>query len=139
MQPRFKDKKMYTIMIIAVLLFGLWMGIYLSLPAKSGYSYAQWRTELNEVYKPMLKNNWYGLKNPLWWKAYTNEYTATFVVAIEAFLGCFLLYILYFAGNYIHGKEFGTAKFANPKEVNKILRDNGEQKDKLYIEKIKRG
>lgn len=138
MQPRFKDTKVYAAMIITVLLLGLWLGMFLSLPAKKGYNYSQWHAELEEIYIPMLKRNWYGIKNPLWWKEYTNDYTMRFVLGIEGITVCVVLYILYFAGNYIHGKEFGTAKFANPYKVNKALRDKDAPREKLHVEKIRR-
>lgn len=138
MQPNFKDKKVYAAIIIIMLVFGVWLGILLSLPAKKGYTIIQWQTELKAVYMPMLKSNWYGLKNPLWWKKYMNEYTMRFIFGIESLIACVLLYLLYFAGNYIHDKECGTAKFADPYKVNEALRDKDTPPDKLHIEIIKR-
>lgn len=133
MQPRFKTKSTY-IFYTLIFILGAYTGIILSLAAKPGYDFIKWRTELDNVYIPMLKANLYGLKNPLWFISYVNKFTIRFVVIIELVIIGVMLYATY--GNFIHGKEFGTSKWANPAAINNELKDRNTPKDKIYKETI---
>lgn len=138
MQPQYNRTKTNIIMTVILFIAGLWIGMFLSLPAQKGYTYIEWQKDLEEIYKPMLKENIYGITNPLWWKPYVNEYTARFIVITEMLIMAVLTYCIYFAGNYIHGKEFGTAKYENPFKVSAALRSKNTPEEKIYKEKIKR-
>lgn len=135
MQPQYDRRKYNIIMTVIVMLIGLYAGICLSLPAKPGYSYVEWKRDYDTIYRPMMKKN--AITHPLWWKRYVNEYTVRSVVYVETVLIMVLMYCLYFTGNYIHGKEFGTAKYADPVRVSKMLRCKNP-KDYIYREKVKR-
>ena len=110
--------------------------MFLSLAANPGYDFMTWRNELTDKYIPLLKANLYGLKNPLWFKPYINSYTMRFVVSAEIVTVIFIIYIVYFMGDYIHKKEFGTSKWANPVDVCNELRDKHPPKNKIYIETV---
>lgn len=134
MLPQYRTKTNLIITVI-VLLAGLYAGICLSLPAKPGYSYVEWKRDYDTIYSPMIKEN--TLRHPLWWRSHVNEYTVQTIMFVETILLIVLMYSLYFAGNYIHGKEFGTAKYANPYMVRKMLRCR-HPKEHIYEEKIER-
>ena len=55
------------------------------------------------------------------WVNYYNQYTFIFIGAYLFIYGVIVLYYLAGQGNFMHGKEMGTAKFADPKSINKIL------------------
>lgn len=136
MQPRFHDKKQQIIFFTILIMFAAWLGMFLSLAATPGYDLVEWRNELTTKYVPMLKENLYGLKNPLWFKPYINDYTMRFIVSIEIITITFIIYVWYFMGDYIHKKEFGTSKWANPAEVSKSLRAKKLKKNKIHVEYI---
>ena len=134
MQPKHKNTVLKIIGITLAILFSLWLGLFLSLPAKPGYILADWMREMDSVYLPLLKESWFGFKNPFWWSPYMNQYTSTAVV-LAGFGGAMgiLLFISY-QKNYIAGKEFGTARYADPKAVSRQLMD--QTKTNLWKESI---
>lgn len=138
MQPDFKSKKIMLVMKVILMLLSVWGGMFCSLGAKPGYFFPDWNREMRQVYLPLLKEYYYGFKNPFWWISYTNAYTARGILIGFLLGGFFLLYIYTMEGNFIHGKENGTAKYANPYKVNQVLRDKETPADKLHIEKVKR-
>ncbi len=89
---------------------------------------------MDSVYLPLLKESWFGFKHPFWWSPYINQYTGTAVV-LAGFGGAMgiLLFISY-QKNYIAGKEFGTARYADPKTVSRQLMDY--TKEKIWRETI---
>lgn len=89
---------------------------------------------MDSVYLPLLKESWFGFKHPFWWSPYINQYTSTAVV-LAGFGGAMgiLLFISY-QRNYIAGKEFGTARYADPKAVSRQLMDH--TKTNLWRETI---
>ena len=67
---------------------------------------------------------------------FANYYNSNTVKAVAIALGIYAMAIvMYYTSqrNYMPGKEFGTARFENPKQVNKILAD----KDAAVIEEYK--
>ena len=135
MLPQYGRRKTNIIITLIVLLAGLYAGICLSLPAKPGYSYAEWKRDYDSVYRPMMTKNTF--KDPLWWRKHVNQYTLRTVLTVETILLMVLMYCLYFAGNYIHGKEFGTARFEDPRKVSRKLRCRHPE-GHIYSEKVKR-
>lgn len=133
-QPKHRNTALKITGISLVLLFSLWLGLFLSLPAKPGYILADWMREMDSVYLPLLEEYWFGFRNPFWWTPYINEYTST-AVMLAGFGGAMgiLLFISY-QKNYIAGKEFGTARYADPKAVSRKLMDT--KKEKLWRETI---
>lgn len=136
MQPRFYEKKQRIIFCALLIIFAAWGGMFLSLAAKPGYDYMHWRSDLTDIYVPLLKENLYGLKNPLWFKQYINGYTMRFIFLTETVTVISILYVIYFQGDYIHKKEFGTSKWANPYAVCKALRDKNVSENKIYKETV---
>lgn len=136
MYPDFRNKKIMLIFKVLLMLIATWGGMFCSLGAGKGYIITDWLAEMQQKYIPLLKENYYGLKNPFWWQPYLNEYTAKGIV-IGLFIGCFILiYIYAMSGNYIHGREFGGAKYANPQNVNNQLSDKHTPKDKIHREMV---
>ena len=66
---------------------------------------------------------------------FANYYNSNTVKAVAIALGIYAMAIvMYYTSqrNYMPGKEFGTARFENPKQVNKILADKDTDLYKLY-------
>lgn len=119
----FKSKlKWYIVGFIIVAYFS----IIISCGAGHGYSYKEWYERMSMI-MPILEENLYGLKNPLWFTKYT---TPSF--AVYSMFYCVLAYtlgiLMYYTSkrNYIAGKEFGTAKYADISYINKRLAENDE-------------
>ena len=135
MQPRQKNYKAQAILYSMVMLFCVWAGMFGSLAAKPGYILYTWYQELERVYLPLLEENLYGFKNPVWWTAYLNQYSG--IGAVIGFTtGLLAVLLMCSQRNYIAGKEFGTARYANPLTVTKELADKSKKylhKEILYV------
>ena len=62
------------------------------------------------------------------------------VKAVAIALGIYAMAIvMYYTSqrNYMPGKEFGTARFENPKQVNKILEDKDENFNRILSQNVK--
>lgn len=68
---------------------------------------------------------------------YYKETTLKAVVAALAVYGTALLVCLTSQRNFMPGKEYGTAKFASPKSVNKILADKDETFNRILSQNVK--
>lgn len=136
MYPSFKSKKATFIFRSVIMLACAWIGMFLSLPAKHGYLLTDWMRDMQNIYIPLLKENMYGFRNPIWWLDYINEYTGkTVLMGILAGI-LILMHEATLHRNYIAGKEFGNADYKNPKEVNKLLSDKKTPLDKIHREVI---
>ena len=65
---------------------------------------------------------------------FANYYNSNTVKAVAIALGIYAMAIvMYYTSqrNYMPGKEFGTARFENPKQVNKILADKDRKSTRL--------
>lgn len=73
--------------------------------------------------------------NPL--HNYFNEYTLNAVVI--ALVVYAIVIIMYYTSqrNYMPGKEYGTAKFANVEQVNKILKDEDESYNRILSQNVR--
>ncbi len=70
---------------------------------------------------------------------FANYYNSNTVKAVAIALGIYAMAIvMYYTSqrNYMPGKEFGTARFENPKQVNKILADKDENKHSMKLSRI---
>ena len=71
---------------------------------------------------------------------FANYYNSNTVKAVAIALGIYAMAIvMYYTSqrNYMPGKEFGTAKFENPKQVNKILADKDENFNRILSQNVK--
>ena len=71
---------------------------------------------------------------------YGNYYNSNTVKAVAIALGIYAMAIvMYYTSqrNYMPGKEFGTARFENPKQVNKILADKDENFNRILSQNVK--
>jgi len=68
---------------------------------------------------------------------YFNEYTLNAVVI--ALVVYAIVIIMYYTSqrNYMPGKEYGTAKFANVEQVNKILKDEDESYNRILSQNVR--
>lgn len=73
--------------------------------------------------------------NPL--KDYFNDYT--FRMIGYSLIAYFIIVIMYYTSqrNYMPGKEFGTSKLANVKQVNAILADKEEQNNRILSQNVR--
>ena len=68
---------------------------------------------------------------------YFNQYTVKTVAIV---LGIYAMaIIMYYTSqrNMMPGKEFGTARFENPKQVNKILMDKNENFNRILSQNVR--
>ena len=71
---------------------------------------------------------------------FANYYNESTVKAIAIVIGVYAIAVLmYYTSqrNYMPGKEFGTARFENPKQVNKILKDKDENFNRILSQNVK--
>ena len=71
---------------------------------------------------------------------FANYYNSNTVKAVAIALGIYAMAIvMYYTSqrNYMPGKEFGTARFENPKQVNKILADKDENFNRILSQNVK--
>ena len=71
---------------------------------------------------------------------FANYYNSNTVQAVAIALGIYAMAIvMYYTSqrNYMPGKEFGTARFENPKQVNKILADKDENFNRILSQNVK--
>ena len=71
---------------------------------------------------------------------YRSKYDMNTVKAVAIALGIYAMAIvMYYTSqrNYMPGKEFGTARFENPKQVNKILADKDENFNRILSQNVK--
>ena len=68
---------------------------------------------------------------------YVNEFTVKFVGA--AIVVFWMIMIMYYTSqrNYMPGKEFGTAKLADVKQVNQILADEDDGKNRILSQNVR--
>ena len=96
---------------------------------------------LSACYKPEMDFNYFmerlnivtGKPFADYWNAYSPKAIvgAVFVYAVG------MLMYLTSRRNYMPGKEFGTAVFANPKQVNKDLADKEEGRNRILSQNIR--
>ena len=73
-------------------------------------------------------------------KPFANYYNENTIKMIAIAIGVYgMAIIMYYTSqrNYMPGKEFGTAKFENPKQVNKILEDKDENFNRILSQNVK--
>ena len=70
-------------------------------------------------------------------KNYFNENTVKTVAIVVGIYAMAVLMYYTSQRNYMPGKEFGTARFENPKQVNKILADKDENFNRILSQNVK--
>ena len=68
---------------------------------------------------------------------YFNAYTLGAIVVVLITYGVVVLMYYTSIRNYMFGKEYGSAKFANPKEVNEKLKDKNENRNKIISQNVR--
>ena len=71
---------------------------------------------------------------------FANYYNSNTVNAVAIALCIYAMaIIMYYTSqrNYMPGKEYGTARFENPKQVNKILADKDENFNRILSQNVK--
>lgn len=106
--------------IIPFIIFGLFICVFGYYCAGAMYPNAT----IFDWYNNLMNNVIHNL-----WVNYYNQYTIKTILVLLFVYSLFVLY--YFAGqkNYMFGKEMGTAKFADPKSINKVLSNKNFSED----------
>lgn len=96
---------------------------------------------LSACYKPGMEFNYFMERlNIVTGKPFANYWN---VYSLKAIVGAVFVYaigmLMYLTSrrNYMPGKEFGTAVFANPKQVNKDLADKEEGRNRILSQNIR--
>ena len=134
MPLRRDDKKIKSAFYIFFNLLSEWAGMFLSLPCQKGYDFNKWYRDLNAIYLPILRNNWYGFKNPIWWLKYINEFTLKGCIFAEMVAIIVTMMLIANDRQYITGREYGTARFATPAEICKRLKSKKTPEKYIYKE-----
>lgn len=75
------------------------------------------------------------LRTPL--PIHITEKTGTCLLSSSLIWLIAFLYYVNSLGNYMHGQEYGTARFAYPKEINKVLADKNPKMNKILSEHLR--
>ena len=68
---------------------------------------------------------------------YYNEGTVKAVVAALAIYAVAMLLYYTSQRNFMPGKEYGTARLASPKEINKVLADKNDDKNRIFSQNVR--
>lgn len=68
---------------------------------------------------------------------YFNAYTVKAILFVEIAYALVLLMYYTSRRNYMMGKEYGTAQFANPKSVNEKIKDKNEDRNKIVSQNVR--
>ncbi|HHX55721.1 MAG TPA: hypothetical protein GX705_05170, partial [Clostridiales bacterium] len=71
---------------------------------------------------------------------FANYYNGYTLKAIAIAMGIYVMaFVMYYTSqrNYMPGKEFGTARFENPKQVNKVLMDKDENFNRILSQNVR--
>ena len=68
---------------------------------------------------------------------YFNAYTLGAIVVVLITYGVVILMYYTSIRNYMFGKEYGSAQFANPKEVNEKIKDKNENRNKIISQNVR--
>lgn len=94
---------------IFLLIVSLVFGYYLAAGMEPGFYIYDWLDKMQNVV----------FQNPF--RVYWNQYSLLCIFVAFLFYSCAGLYYLTTAKNYMKGQEFGTAKYGEPKKLNKEL------------------
>lgn len=135
MQPKKKSKFVLIFYLFIMLAIG-YFSMLASLAAGKGKVFATWYEDFNTRILPVFKQSGYGITAPLWFRPYLNEYTGKFIVYGLLIASLIILMFWLDRRNYIAGKEFGTARYANPRALTKILA-SPDNEENLHTELLK--
>lgn len=112
------------VFIILGLLFSGFLGYLLGGAWHEGIQFAEFSESISRV-----------LENPL--GNYYNQYTIKFIVITT--VTYLLVLVMYYTSKrkLMPGKEYGTARFENPKQVNKIIADKDENFNRILSQNVK--
>lgn len=118
-----KKKPSILFLLLGAVLSG-YLGYLIGGAWEQGMEFNQFINKCNEVCEAPFAN-------------YYNENT---VKAVAVAIGVYAVAVLmYYTSqrNYMPGKEFGTARFENPGQVNKILMDKDENFNRILSQNVK--
>ena len=118
-----KKKPSVVFLLLGAVLSG-YLGYLIGGAWKNGIEFNEFLNKFNEVCAAPMAN-------------YYNDYT---IKAVAIAVGIYAMAILmYYTSqrNYMPGKEFGTARFESPKQVNKILMDKDENFNRILSQNVK--
>ncbi|MDD3040634.1 VirD4-like conjugal transfer protein, CD1115 family [Bacteroides sp.] len=118
-----KKKPSILLLLLGAVLAG-YMGYLVGGAWERGIKITEFMNRFHEICDAPLAN-------------YYNVYT---VKAIAIAVGIYgMAVVMYYTSqrNYMPGKEFGTARFENPKQVNKVLMDKDENFNRILSQNVK--
>lgn len=117
-------KKPNMVLILIGFLFTVYLGYLLAGAWKEGSDLNTFPAALEQVLYHPFRN-------------YLNEFTLQMVVFSA--LAYFIAILMYYTSqrNYMPGKEFGTSQLADVKQINKVLKDGEENRNRIYSQNIR--
>lgn len=117
-------KKPNMVLILIGFLFTVYLGYLLAGAWKEGSDLNIFPAALEQVLYHPFRN-------------YLNEFTLQMVVFSA--LAYFIAILMYYTSqrNYMPGKEFGTSQLADVKQINKVLKDGEENRNRIYSQNIR--
>lgn len=111
------NKKANKLLLIIFFFLFVIAGYYMSAAMEPDANFIVWDANLKEI-----------LKEPFS-QFYWNQYS---LIVISIMIGVYVFFLLYYLTslkNYMPGKEYGTAKYADIKQLNKKLADLNNDKN----------
>lgn len=118
-----QKKKQSRVLLTAGAFFAAWLGYLLGGAWKIGVKAPEYLNRFLAVLEHPFRN-------------YVNGYTLKAVLFAELFYAVLMLMYYTSQRNYMHGKEYGTARFADPKVVNDRIRDRKNDRNKIISQNL---
>ena len=119
-----KKKKTSPAFVILGALFSAYLGYLVNGAWSGGIGIQEFLKRFNEVCEKPLANY------------YNSGTEKAVVIALGVYLIVFLIYVTS-RKNYMPGKEYGTATFANVKKVNKVLTDKDDGYNRILSQNVR--
>ena len=117
-------KKVPWILVAIGGVFCVWLGYLIGGAWRKGIQAPEFINRFMDVLEHPFRN-------------YFNAYTLGAIVVVLITYGVVVLMYYTSLRNYMFGKEYGSAKFANPKEVNEKLKDKNENRNKIISQNVR--
>jgi len=119
-----KKKGIHPSFILLGALISVYLGYLINGAWKKGIGYQEFMNRLNTVMETPIANY------------YNSNTSKAMVIALSVYIIALLIYITS-KKNYMPGKEYGTAAFANISQVNKILADKEKSFNRILSQNIR--
>ena len=118
-----KKKKVPWVLVVIGAVFSVWLGYLIGGAWRKGIQAPEFINRFMDVLEHPFRN-------------YFNAYTlGAIVVVLITYVVVILMYYTSLR-NYMIGKEYGTAQFANPKAVNEKIEDADKDRNKIVSQNV---